>query len=110
MRTTLLALAASAALVAGASAASAMPTNLLAGADDAPQVTLVAEGCGPGFRRGAVRRLPPVRWLPSALRARAALSAARRTASAASAAKRDALSARRRPGRRARLFFVAALL
>ncbi len=53
MRTTLLALATSAALFAGASAASAMPANLLAGADEAPQVTLVAEGCGPGFRRGA---------------------------------------------------------
>ena len=51
MRTTLLALATGVALIAGASAASAMPTTLLAGAD-APQVTLVAEGCGPGFHRG----------------------------------------------------------
>ncbi len=52
MRTTLLALATGAALVAGASAASAMPATLLAGAGEAPQVTLVAEGCGPGFHRG----------------------------------------------------------
>ena len=52
MRTILLALATSAALVGGVSASSAMPTNLLAGANDAPQATLVAEGCGPGFRRG----------------------------------------------------------
>lgn len=52
MRTLLLALATSAALVSGASAVSAMPTNALAGADAAPELLLVAQGCGPGFRRG----------------------------------------------------------
>ena len=51
MRTMLLALAASAALVSGASAVSAMPL-LQTGSDAAPELLLVAQGCGPGFHRG----------------------------------------------------------
>lgn len=52
MRQLVLTLAATAALVAGAASANAMPVNAVADGASAPKLILVAGGCGPGFHRG----------------------------------------------------------
>ncbi|WP_246725266.1 hypothetical protein [Beijerinckia sp. L45] len=52
MRALVLALATGATLFAGAVTANAMPLNVVTGADAAPELILVAGGCGPGAHRG----------------------------------------------------------
>lgn len=53
MRSTILALAAAASLSLVGFGAQAMPAGVVAGAaTPSPQITRVAQGCGPGFRLG----------------------------------------------------------
>ncbi len=54
-------IAAVASLAVGTASAEAMPSEAASGIGAAPQVTLVAEGCGPGFRRGFLGRCVPFR-------------------------------------------------
>lgn len=51
MRSTILSLAAGAALVLGAVSAQAMPATVAAPGLDNAQIIPVADGCGPGFHR-----------------------------------------------------------
>jgi hypothetical protein len=53
MRSILLSIATGAALSFGAVAAQAMPTTTAFSSADAPELILVADGCGPGFHHGA---------------------------------------------------------
>lgn len=52
MRSMILAIAAGATLAFASVGAEAMPAGAIAGANAAPEVTLVAGGCGPAFHRG----------------------------------------------------------
>lgn len=52
MQSKFFALAAGAALALSSLAAEAMPLSAPVGASTAPEITQVAEGCGPGFARG----------------------------------------------------------
>lgn len=64
MQSKFFALAAGAALAFSSLAAEAMPLSAPVGASTAPEITKVAEGCGPGFVRGPAggcRRMGVVR-------------------------------------------------
>jgi hypothetical protein len=59
MRNILLGLATGAALLAGAVTAEAMPAGAVDGAHAAPELILVADGCGPGAHAGPYGRCRP---------------------------------------------------
>ena len=69
--------------------AEAMPAGQIDGASAAPQITLAAEGCGPGFVRGPAGRLPS--------RFRAAAGCRRRSAPRGAPPLRHPRRAGRRP-------------